>query len=168
MDILDRINTQAELWDIAAQVQDRCLQFGQTLSVAESCTGGLLGGILTYKSGSSSFFLGGIIAYSNSVKEKILGVEPSLLNSFGAVSREVAGAMAIGVSQETGSSIAISITGIAGPGGGTATKPVGTVCFGLARGTTVVTEMMQFRGNREEVRMQACKAALEILINTLN
>ena len=104
----------------------------QTLSVAESCTGGGLGQMLTEISGSSDYFWGGIIAYDNSVKEKVLGIDPQDLNRFGAVSATVAEQMAIGVKTRLGTTWGISITGIAGPTGGTETKPVGLVYIGLA------------------------------------
>src|SRR5438132_195697 len=108
------------------------LSTGQTLAVAESCTGGLLGSRLTDVPGSSEYFLGGVIAYHDSLKTSLLNVPSEIIEQHGAVSAECALAMARGVRRLTGASIGISITGIAGPSGGTEAKPVGTVFIGIA------------------------------------
>jgi nicotinamide-nucleotide amidase len=117
---------------LASVVGELLRQAGQTLSVAESCTGGGLGEMLTEIPGSSDYFWGGIISYDNSVKERLLGVNPDDLAKHGAVSATVAAQMALGVKSRIGTSWSLSITGIAGPGGGTETKPVGLVYIGLA------------------------------------
>ncbi|MEG4073534.1 competence/damage-inducible protein A [Microcoleus sp. Pol14C2] len=117
---------------LASTVGQLLLDAGQTLSVAESCTGGGLGAMLTGVPGSSSYFLGGIISYDNQVKEGLLGVNPQDLDEFGAVSHQVAKQMAAGVRDRLNSNWGLSITGIAGPGGGTDAKPVGLVYVGLA------------------------------------
>ena len=138
-----------------------------TVSVAESCTGGLLGGRLTERPCSSDYVLGGVISYANEVKERVLGVPAALLRQSGAVSPEVARAMADGVRGLTGSAYALSVTGIAGPDGGTSEKPVGLVYHACAgpRGTSVRREL--FPGNREAVRRRAIVAALHHLLQAL-
>lgn len=133
---------------------------GNSLAVAESCTGGLLGGRLTETPGSSDVFRGGVIAYSNRAKGDLLDVPIALIEAHGAVSREVAEAMAAAVATRFGADTAISITGVAGPGGGSAEKPVGTVWFGLLQGGVVDSVRMQFPGDRSEVRARATQAAL--------
>ena len=138
----------------------------QTLAVAESCTGGGLGQMLTTIAGSSTYFRGGIIAYDNQVKIDLLGVDPALLLQDGAVSEAVAATMALGTQRALHTDWALSITGIAGPGGGTATKPVGLVYLGLAtpdrRALTVKHEFAAFRG-REWVRLLSANGALDLL-----
>lgn len=117
---------------LASVVGDLLQQRGQTLAVAESCTAGGLGAMLTEQPGSSAYFWGGIIAYDNRVKERLLQIDPQLLQEHGAVSGTVAAAMAMGVKQQLGTDWGVSITGIAGPGGGTPEKPIGTVYIGIA------------------------------------
>ncbi|MGA1621813.1 MAG: competence/damage-inducible protein A [Synechocystis sp.] len=117
---------------LASVVGDLLQQQGQTLAVAESCTAGGLGAMLTEQPGSSAYFWGGIIAYDNRVKERLLQIDPQLLQEHGAVSGAVAAAMAMGVKQQLGTDWGVSITGIAGPGGGTPEKPIGTVYIGIA------------------------------------
>ena len=136
---------------------------GQTVVVAESCTGGLLGARLTAQAGASGWFLGGVISYSDSVKQDVLGVPPELIERLGAVSALCAEAMAEGVRHALRADWGLSITGIAGPGGATADKPVGLVyvsCAGL-RGTTV--SEFRFRGTREQIRERAVANALQLL-----
>jgi nicotinamide-nucleotide amidase len=131
-----------------------------TLSVAESCTGGGLGQMLTAVSGSSDYFMGGIISYDNGVKEELLGVEPEVLQQFGAVSDSVARQMAVGVRSRLGTTWGLSITGIAGPGGGTETKPVGLVYVGLAGPKDVMSFEFRFgdRGRDWVRHVSACSA----------
>jgi nicotinamide-nucleotide amidase len=135
----------------------------KTLAVAESCSGGLLAERLTHNSGSSNFFLGGAVCYSNDLKTKLAGVPKNLLEEHGAVSQPVARAMAEGIRARTGASIGVSITGIAGPTGGSPEKPVGMVFIALAdeRGTQV--REFRFPGNRERVRLWATQMALEMI-----
>jgi len=138
-----------------------------TVSVAESCTGGLLGGRLTERPGSSDYLLGGVISYANDVKERVLGVPAALLREAGAVSPQVAHAMADGVARLTGSSYALAVTGVAGPTGGTPEKPVGLVyhaCCG-PQGTSVRRDL--FPGDRKAVRRRAVVAALHHLLEAL-
>jgi nicotinamide-nucleotide amidase len=136
---------------------------GLTLAVAESCTGGMLAGRITDVPGSSRAFVGGAITYSNALKSLLLGVDPGLLEAHGAVSAEVAEAMARGARERFGADMALSITGIAGPEGGSAEKPVGLVYIGLAHVTGVEVTRNQFIGRRQEVRYRATQAALTLL-----
>ncbi|MEO0455003.1 MAG: competence/damage-inducible protein A [Cyanobacteria bacterium P01_A01_bin.114] len=141
----------------------------QTLAVAESCTGGGLGKSLTAVAGSSSYFLGGVIAYDNQVKEKLLGVHPDTLAKVGAVSAEVAEQMAVGARQCLGTDWGLSVTGIAGPGGGTPNKPVGLVFIGLAHKASVQHLECRFgsyRG-RDWVRLMSECTALDLLRRTI-
>ncbi|WP_407308575.1 competence/damage-inducible protein A [Desulfosporosinus sp. SB140] len=131
-----------------------------TIATAESCTGGLLGATLTQESGSSEFYLGGVVSYSNSLKQQLLGVQEKTLNQFGAVSEEVAREMAEGIRLKSGSDLAISTTGIAGPGGGSDLKPVGLVYIGIASPEGVYAQKFQFYGERESVRQLTVQAAL--------
>jgi nicotinamide-nucleotide amidase len=136
---------------------------GKTLAVAESCTGGLLGHRLTNVPGSSEYFLEGFIAYGNQAKIRDLNVPEALIQNHGAVSAEVAGAMADGARQKAGSSFGLAITGIAGPAGGTAEKPVGLVYTALAweGGADVVKNV--FLGKREQIKFQSSQKALDML-----
>jgi nicotinamide-nucleotide amidase len=121
--------------DLPALVLQRLRDRRQTLAVAESCTGGLVAKSLTDVAGSSDVFLGGVVAYSNASKTALLGVPAALVAEHGAVSEPVAAAMALGARERLGADVAVATTGVAGPGGGTAQKPVGLVCFGCADGT---------------------------------
>jgi len=138
-----------------------------TLAVAESCTGGLVAERITSVSGSSRYFLGGAIVYSNSLKTELAGVPAELLEKHGAVSREVAAALAEGIRQSSGANLGLAVTGIAGPTGGTAEKPVGLVFHALAgdRSTEVVER--RFSGNREQIRRFASQQALDMVRRTL-
>jgi nicotinamide-nucleotide amidase len=136
---------------------------GYTLSVAESCTGGLLAERITSVPGSSKYFIGGLIAYSNDVKMKALGVEPVLLLEHGAVSAPVAEAMAEGVRSRAETDFALAITGIAGPDGGTDEKPVGTVFIALAGEVKTEHRKLHLPGDRQLIRWRASQAALDLL-----
>lgn len=138
-----------------------------TLGVAESCTGGLVGSILTERGGASAFFLGGVVSYANSVKTAALGVAPELLARHGAVSAEVARAMADGARRALGVDIALSITGIAGPSGGSTDKPVGLVHFAVATERALDDRQMVFPGSREQVRRLAAFAGLSLVRATV-
>lgn len=141
---------------------------GWTVAVAESCTGGLLGARLTSVAGSSDYFLGGIISYSNRVKAEKLGVEAALLEEDGAVSASVVEAMASGVRERFRSDCGLAISGIAGPGGGSADKPVGLVYIGLADGEEVQTARFKFGHGRARVRRAATQMALDMLRRKLS
>jgi len=136
---------------------------GLTIAVAESCTGGRFGDTITDISGSSDYFLGGVISYSNESKEQLLGVDPSVLRSKGAVSEEVAIQMASGVRSALNSKIGVGITGIAGPSGGTAEKPVGLVYIAVcSKGATLCTKNV-FDGSRTEVKKRSVTKALDMI-----
>lgn len=140
---------------------------GQTVAVAESCTGGGLGARLTARPGSSAYVLGGVISYADEVKAGVLGVDAGLIRAHGAVSREVAEAMALGARRLTGADWALAITGVAGPGGGSAEKPVGLVHLALA-GPGGVRHLEQNRGgDRDSIRARAVAGALHLLRGAL-
>jgi nicotinamide-nucleotide amidase len=140
----------------------------RALAVGESCTGGLMAGRLTERAGSSSFFAGGVVAYSNEAKIALLGVDPELLEQYGAVSTEVAQALAEGAAQRFGAAFGIGITGIAGPDGGTEDKPVGTVCFCVcAREGMRLTRRTRLPGDRGDIRDRASTVALHMLARLL-
>ncbi len=145
--------------DVLALLEEKNL----TLACAESCTGGLLSSRLTDVPGASKVFLGTVVSYSNEAKIRLLGVTKKTLENFGAVSEETAGEMAKGACIALSADIAISTTGIAGPGGGSAEKPVGTVCFGLAKAGQVKTRKEFFPGDRDRVRNFSLVYALNML-----
>jgi nicotinamide-nucleotide amidase len=136
---------------------------GLSVAVAESCTGGLLGHRLTSVAGSSRYFERGVIVYSNRAKEEMLGVPESLLVAHGAVSAPVAEAMAAGICRISGSPCGLAVTGIAGPDGGTPTKPVGTVFIAAAWPLGSRVRHFQFAGGREAVKWQSAQSALDML-----
>jgi nicotinamide-nucleotide amidase len=149
--------------DLAALVLEALRAHGHTIAVAESCTGGLLGARLTAIPGSSSQVLGGIIAYDNRIKVEQLGVAPSLVAEHGAVSEPVARAMASGVRERFGADVGVGITGIAGPGGGSAEKPVGTVWVAVDVAGMVHAVKPVLPGDRGEIRHRATQIALDRL-----
>jgi nicotinamide-nucleotide amidase len=136
---------------------------GATLSVAESCTGGMLAERITSVAGSSDYFAGGFLVYTKEMKTRLLGVDPALLAEHGAVHETVAEAMAQGARERTGSSYALSVTGVAGPGSGGEQAPPGTVCIGLASPGGVNARRVQFLGDRARVRSLASQTALDLL-----
>ena len=138
---------------------------GKTLATAESCTGGGIGAALTAVSGSSAVFKGGIISYTNEIKQNLLGVNPAVLDQFGAVSAPVAEAMAEGARKVLSSDIAVSVTGLAGPGGDEYGNPVGTVFIGYSDEFTTISREYHFSGSREDVRTQAVAAALHLILS---
>lgn len=136
---------------------------GQTLALAESCTGGLIGHTITRVAGSSAYFLGGAVVYSNGLKERFLGVNREIIMRHGAVSPETARAMAEGVRRATAADYGLAVTGIAGPGGGSGEKPVGTVHIGLAAPEKTRVAHFSFCGDRWQIQALACQAALDLL-----
>jgi nicotinamide-nucleotide amidase len=137
---------------------------GLTVAVAESCTGGLIGHRLTQVPGSSAYVDRGVICYSNRAKQEMLGVPADLIVNYGAVSKEVAASMAKGVRERAGVSVGVSVTGIAGPGGGTATKPVGLVYVGLdGEAGDSITKEFRFHGDRHVIKQRSSQAALDVL-----
>ncbi|MBC6427670.1 MAG: CinA family protein [Cellvibrionales bacterium] len=140
----------------------------QTLALAESCTGGGIGQALTAVPGSSAYFKGGVIAYCNQAKNQLLQVPEKLLRDHGAVSEPVAAQMARGAARAFAADLAIATTGIAGPGGGSPAKPVGSVCFGWQLGAKTQTQTCHFAGGRHAVRTQSVHHALAVLIAHLD
>jgi len=161
-----------ELYELTEAIATTFSQRGWTLAVAESCTGGLLAANLTNLAGSSQWFERGYVTYSNAAKAACLQVSPMLIEAEGAVSEAVASAMALGAQLSSGVTATISITGIAGPGGGTPKKPVGIVCFGWAiervdASNHVTTTTALFLGDRQSVRQQAVVFALRGLLKSI-
>lgn len=152
---------------LAVRAGELLTQLGLTLSVAESCTGGLLGAIIVDVPGSSKYFEGGAITYSNRLKEQILRVPVQILAQFGAVSAETATAMAHNARLLFATDVALSVTGIAGPGGGTPQKPVGLTYVALATAAGETHRRYVFEGSRRENREQAVRAAFELLLEAL-
>ncbi|WP_285034550.1 competence/damage-inducible protein A [Mycolicibacterium sp. lyk4-40-TYG-92] len=152
-------------------VDDQVAQLlsGRTIATAESCTAGLLAARLADRPGSSAYLAGGVVSYSNEAKADLLGVDPALIAAHGAVSEPVAEAMAAGALQRFGADVAVGITGIAGPGGGSDEKPVGTVCFsvGLAGGATH-TRTIHLPGNRADIRERSTTVAMHMLRRVLS
>ena len=141
---------------------------GRHIATAESCTAGLVAARLTERPGSSDYVSGGVVAYSNEAKAELLGVDPALIERHGAVSEPVAEAMAAGALARFGADTAVSVTGIAGPGGGTPTKPVGTVCFSVALAEGgVLTRTTTLPGNRSDVRERSTTVAMHLLRRAL-
>lgn len=153
--------------DLAAVVLGQCRASGYKLAVAESCTGGMLGERLTSVPGSSDVFLGGVIAYHNDVKLDLLGVRAEDMERYGAVSEQVALQMASGVREKLGADVGVSVTGIAGPGGGTAEKPVGLVWIAV-HGSELKARRFHVVGDRAEIRQRAAQAALEMVRRALS
>ena len=141
---------------------------GKMLATAESCTGGMVAAALTDIAGSSAVVERGFVTYTNRAKAQMLGIDPAVIEAHGAVSKEVAEAMARGAWAHSGVHVAVAVTGIAGPDGGSKGKPVGLVWFGLAaEGTPTTTECEVFKGDRAAVRRQATEKALALLLEGL-
>jgi len=154
----------AETLALAQSVLDGCRARGWRLATAESCTGGLVAAALTAIAGSSDVVERGFVTYSNDAKSELLGVPPEMIAAHGAVSAETAAAMAHGAVARAPVDLAISVTGVAGPGGATPAKPLGLVLFGLARrGGETRTESHVFPGDRAAIRQAALEAALRLL-----
>lgn len=160
----------ADLVELSGAVARACLEHGLTVATAESCTGGWAAQVITHTAGSSAWFERGFVTYANAAKEDMLGVRMITIETFGAVSLETAGEMAGGALAKSNASISLAITGIAGPSGGTAEKPVGTVCFGWCRRDAAggiglpSCERRIFIGDREAIRRQAVIHALNGII----
>jgi len=159
----------SELVTLADHLGHDLKQAGRSVATAESCTGGWLGAVLTSIPGSSLWYERGFVTYSNMAKREMLGVKTETLTRHGAVSEPTARAMAEGALAHSHADLTVAITGIAGPAGGTPEKPVGTVCFAwAARKQPTQTRTQRFSGDREAVRRQAIKIALEGLNTLLN
>jgi nicotinamide-nucleotide amidase len=151
-----------ELEHAAIQLSERLLGKGLSIVTAESCTGGWVAKVLTDIAGSSAWFERGFVTYSNAAKHEMLGVQPELIDAQGAVSEAVVREMVHGAIANSAADLALAVSGVAGPGGGTAEKPVGTVWFAWGRcGSVPVTRMLRFDGERDQVRRQAVLAALQ-------
>ncbi len=146
------------------KLSDHLKKKGLTIATAESCSGGLIGHILTNISGSSNYFERGVISYSNNAKMQLLDVSDETLKDYGAVSAQVAEEMADGIRKKSNVDIGLSSTGIAGPGGGTKEKPVGLVYIGLSSKNETIVKKFLFNGSRMENKENTCKAALDMLI----
>ena len=158
---------ESSTFRLAANLVSALESKGLTCATAESCTGGGVGSAITSVAGSSAVFLGGVVSYSNDVKADVLGVSRDSLARVGAVSSEVASQMATGARRVIGSDLAVSLTGIAGPGGGSAEKPVGLVWFGLATPSGVTTQSRIFSGDRAAIRAAAVEHALGLLLSAV-
>jgi nicotinamide-nucleotide amidase len=148
---------------IDEQVARLLRESGRTIATAESCTGGLLAGRLTELSGSSAYVLGGLVVYANEAKVALAGVDPALIAQFGAVSVEVAEALAAGAASRLGTDLGVGITGVAGPGGGSEDKPVGTVCFSVWSAGGSLTRRTVLPGSRSDVRDRSTTVALHLV-----
>lgn len=161
----------SSITSLTQQLAQILLAKGFKIAVAESCTGGLLAAHLTSLAGSSDWFERGFVTYSNQAKEESISVPKELIERYGAVSEEVAKAMAEGVLKNSLAQVSVAITGIAGPGGGSANKPVGMVCFawGMRTNDLIQTrsQTKRFSGDRESIREQACVYAIESLLTQL-
>ena len=152
---------------LAAQLQARCLRGGLTLATAESCTGGLVGHLVTGIPGSSGYYLGGAITYADRIKHELLGVPDTTLQAHGAVSAQVAAAMAEGACRRFGVDLAVAVTGIAGPDGGSEAKPVGLTYVAVAGVAGTEVRRHQWHGDREANTRQSAEAALRLLLERL-
>lgn len=150
-----------------AELLERFRAAGKTLATAESCTGGLLGALLTAVPGSSDVYRGGVISYCNAVKHGLLGVPEALLEEYGAVSWQVAEAMAEGACRAAQADFGVSTTGLAGPDGDGSGKPVGLVYVGCAGPKGMTHRELHLTGSRDEIRQQACREALALLESRL-
>ncbi|MEI9963845.1 MAG: CinA family protein [Caulobacteraceae bacterium] len=158
-----------EIESLAVAVLDRARSRGLRIATAESCTGGLVAGALTAIAGSSDVVEGGFVTYSNGAKSRLLGVPQGLIEAHGAVSEPVARAMAEGAARALGADLAVSVTGVAGPGGGTAAKPVGLVHFGAASAAGVRHRAERFGDiGREAVRLASVTTALRMLLDLMD
>ena len=160
--------SKTEQYNLALEVYDKLKKQGKTLATAESCTGGLIGATITAVPGVSECYGFGVVTYANEAKEKLLGVSHHTLETVGAVSPETACQMAEGALKLSGSDVAVAVTGIAGPGGGSAEKPVGLVYVGIAvKDKEPKAVKNVFDGDRDEVRASTVKKALELVLEEL-
>lgn len=154
--------------NLSLELGQRLRDAGLVLATAESCTGGWVAKVVTDIPGSSAWFDRGFVTYSNDAKQDMLGLSAAMIAEYGAVSEEVALEMARGALAHSLAGVAVAVTGLAGPGGGTEDKPVGTVCFAwVLDGRAPQTQRVQFAGNREEVRHQSVRLVLERLLELL-
>ena len=152
---------------LAARVGERCLALGARIATVESCTGGLIGHALTEVPGSSAYYLGGYVTYADEAKQAMVGVSPEVLAAHGAVSAQTALAMAVGGRERTGADVGVSVTGIAGPDGGSAAKPVGLTYVAVADGAGGEVRRFLWTGTRGENKRSSAAAALELVLERL-
>src|SRR5512147_1857458 len=152
---------------LAARVGQRCLAAGARIATIESCTGGLLGHLLTEVPGSSAYYLGGFVTYSDDAKRTMVGVPAEVLAAHGAVSAQTALAMAAGGRDRTGADIGVSVTGIAGPDGGTASKPVGLTYVAVADASGGEVRRFAWTGSRDENKRASARAAMELVLERM-
>jgi PncC family amidohydrolase len=153
--------------NLISSIRRKLIKKRKTVSLAESCTGGIISSLLTRDPGSAKYFILGAVTYSNRAKSKILNIPPSLFKTKGTVSQEVAVKMARSVRKISGSDFGIGVTGIAGPTGGTQTKPVGTVFIAAASHKKVICKKFLFKGTRAKIRMAAVLGSLKLLQSLL-
>ena len=161
-------NSELPDTEIIRQVADLLQNSSQMLATAESCTGGMIAAACTDLAGSSNWFERGFVTYSNAAKTELLGVDAALIVQHGAVSEPVARAMAEGAIAHSKAHVSVAVTGVAGPGGGSADKPVGTVWFGWSVGGRVTSERVLFDGDRAAVRAATVRHALQRLVDLLD
>jgi PncC family amidohydrolase len=152
------------LGELANRLQAAAVASGSTVALAESCTGGLVAATLTEIAGSSGYFVGGVVSYANDAKRDLLGVDEAILSAHGAVSAQVARAMALGARERFGATLAASVTGIAGPDGGSAEKPVGLTYVAVADSDGVEVRRVVWPGDRDANRRDSATAVLEMLL----
>jgi nicotinamide-nucleotide amidase len=157
----------AELADLAVRLGALCTERGVRVATVESCTGGLVGHLITEVPGSSAYFVGGFVTYSDALKRDTVDVPSDVLAAHGAVSAQVAMAMATGGRQRTGADLAVSVTGIAGPDGGSPAKPVGLTYVAVADGNEVTVRRQVWTGDRAENKRRSAAAALELLLERI-
>lgn len=157
-----------QLAQVASDLGEQLQRQGRMVVTAESCTGGWVAKALTDKPGSSAYVLGGLVTYSNSAKQALLGVTDASLDNYGAVSEQVVREMVVGALARTGADLAVSVSGVAGPGGGSKDKPVGTVWFAWGEVDSIQATLKQFEGDRDQVRRQAVLYALQSVKGFLN
>jgi PncC family amidohydrolase len=153
---------------LTARLQERCLAGGLHLVTVESCTGGLVGHLITARPGSSGYYLGGFVTYSDQLKRDLVGVPAEVLAAHGAVSAQAAVAMASGGRERTGADIGAAVTGIAGPDGGSAQKPVGLTYLAVADGTGTVVRRHLWTGDRTDNKRASAEALLELILERID
>lgn len=161
------MGTERGLDDLARRLVATATSLGANVATAESCTGGMVGAVVTGVPGSSAAYLGGCVTYSNEAKVRLLGVSAEVLERDGAVSERCAAQMAAGVRERLGATVGVSITGVAGPDGGSPEKPVGTVWIGVAVAAGATAMRYHFPGDREAVRQASAAAAISALLDAL-
>jgi len=154
----------ADLTGLAVRLGERCAALGVHVATVESCTGGLVGHLITEVSGSSAWFVGGFVTYSDDLKREMVGVPPTVLAAHGAVSAQVAMAMASGGRERTGADLVVAVTGIAGPDGGTGSKPVGLTYVAVADDAEVAVRRFVWGGDRSENKRRSAAAAMALLL----